>query len=180
MRTVKFQKVLWTVARKAGFSPESGNFLTNQAIPIGNYINDWVSRLYSQEDWPEWTKIVETTPDINHIVPYHLPAIIGQLATPVDIGRVISVYLVDPKTTNAPVGTDYTLNDVGIHCGFDHGQTVWVEYIAPPPEFTAEVWDSNFAYSRGDTVYSSRSGECYISKVNGNLGHDPFIAIGPP
>src|SRR5262245_27296461 len=181
MKRVKFRKVLWGVARKAGFSPESGNFLTNQAIPVGQYINEWVSRLYSQEDWPEWTKVSRFIPDANHIVPYDTsPTTPSFTPVPIAIGRVLKVYLVDPVTTNAPVETDFTLGEAGIHCGFDHGEAVWIEYLPPPPEFTAEVWDSNFAYAKGDVVYSSNTGECYVSKVNSNLGHDPSVAVGPP
>jgi hypothetical protein len=181
MRSVTFREVLWAVARKAGFSPESGNFLTNQAIAIGEYINQWVGRVYSASDWPEWTKVLQCTPDaLTHIVPYDVTVATTSINPVVNrIGRVIAVYLVDPKTTNAPVGTDFSLAEEGIHCGFDHGLNVWIEYITPAPEFTAEVWNANRTYAKDDPAYSSNTGECYRSRLNNNLGHDPSFSVSP-
>lgn len=182
MRRVKFRDILWAVARKAGLSPESGNFLTNQAIAIGEYINEWVSRLYSAQDWPEWTKIVQGTPDTNHIVPYDF-SLFGPQSTriPIRLGRIWDVYLVDPATVSTPVSTDYTLREEGIHCGFEHGLNVWLKYQTPSPEFTAEKWLSDQTYKIDEPVYSYRTGECYKSRVNNNLGNDPAdLGISPP
>lgn len=180
MRTARFRDVLWSVAHKAGYSPESGNFISNQAIPIGEYINDWVSRLYTQEDWPEWTKVIQVAPDANHIVPYETTAAGVFSATPYKIGRVITVYLIDPKTTRAPITTRYSLREEGIHCGYEHGTNVWIKYLEPPPTFTAVPWRPEVTYAKNDVVYSGGIGECYKSKSNGNVGHSPTMAFQEP
>jgi hypothetical protein len=68
MRTVKFRDVLW--------APTSSDWIhcrrtfTNEAVTIGVYIDQWVRRLYSSQDWSEWTKIKQCAPDANHIVSY--------------------------------------------------------------------------------------------------------------
>ena len=183
IHTTRFRDVLWTVARKAGYSPESGNFITNQAIPIGEYINDWVGRLYAQEDWPEWTKIVKAVPDpTTHIVPYFDTIATNGAGSDIryTIGRVITVYLVDPETNRAPITTRFALQEDGIHCGYEHGTFVWIKYIEPPPTFTAVVWQAQATYSKNDVVYWPNTGECYTSKVNNNIGNDPTTNTEPP
>jgi hypothetical protein len=186
MRSVKFRDVLWAVARKAGFSPESGNFITNQALPVAEYINDWVARLYTQEDWPEWTKVNEFIPNpTTHIVRYSSgppPSPVApdiQFPGSYNIYRVFDVYLLDPKTTRAPISTKYTLREDGIHCGFEHGQHVWIKYIEPAPEFTAVLWRADNTYKIGETVYSPETGECYVSLINNNRGNDPTPSTVP-
>ena len=180
MRSCKFRDVLWGVARKAGYDPVSGNFMSNQAIPIGEYISQYVQREYSLYDNPEYTHIVAVTPDANHIVPYDILAPIGSTAAGINIGRVIEVYLVDPKTTNVPITTKFTLRDDGIHCGFEHGTSVWIKYIEPAPVFTAIPWLTNTNYAQGDVVYSPNTGDCYKSKVDNNLGHSPDTTVTDP
>ena len=176
MRSTKFKDVLWAVARKAGYSPESGNFITNQAIPIGEYINQWVGRVYSQNDWPEWTKVVQVSPNASHIVNY------VNIRSPdaYKIMRVLDVYLIDPKTTRTPVSTYFTLREEGIHCGYEHGTSVWIKYIEPQPQFTAVVWRSDYRYQKDEVVYVPVLGECYKSKINNNVGHDPAGGRTPP
>lgn len=179
MRTIPFKEVLHAVADKMGLDPEQSNFLSNQAIPIGKSIDQWVNRVYDAKDFPEWTQIREFTPDANHIVPWgNTTASLGGVS--VQIGRVLSVYLIDPRTTDAPVETDFTENDVGIHCGFEHGTSVWIKFLPPPPRYTSEQWRPEIGYARGDVVYSDQTGQVYKSKVNQNRGHDPSVTFQPP
>lgn len=181
VRSVKFREVLWGVARKAGYSPESGNFLSNQAIPIGEYISQWIERLWAAEDWPELVHILAATPDQNHIVPYDaLNPAPSATQSQYHIGRVIAVYLVDPGTTNVPITTKFTLKDSGIHCGFEHGTNVWIKYMEPAPTFTAIPWVANTSYANGDVVYSPNTGDCYKSRVDYNIGHDPSAIVTEP
>jgi hypothetical protein len=90
------------------------------------------------------------------------------------LGKVLRVYLVDPRTTWTPVDTPFRLTDHGVHCGFEHGNSVWIKYIARAPKFTAKEWSADFTYKKSALVYSPDSGECYESKANGNIGHDPI------
>ena len=176
MRTKQFQQVLFEVARKAGFSPESSNFLSNQAIPMAEYISQWVSRLYPSLDWPEWTHVHEFTPNpATHVVTWDANDI--ETNALMKLNRILSVYPVDPRTMNPPIGFRFTLREEGIHCGFEHGTNVWIKYIDPAPVYTAVVWDSNHTYAQGDSVYAVTSGECYLSRTSGNIGHDPGMAF---
>ena len=175
MRVVKFQDVLWQTARQAGFSPEEGNLLTNQALSLGEAIRRWVERLYQFEDWPEWVKTIIASPDTNHVVPYDVNFTVGTGTIQERIGRTVHVYLVDPRTTDTPVITDHRLLEEGVHCGYDHGANVWIRYMEPAPRFTAEQWDPSVTYSRDQTTYSFATGDCYRSKVNNNLGNDPSV-----
>jgi hypothetical protein len=109
-------------------------------------------------------------------VPYETTAAGVFSATPYKIGRVITVYLIDPKTTRAPITTRYSLREDGIHCGYEHGTNVWIKYLEPPPTFTAVPWRPEVTYAKNDVVYSGGIGECYRSKSNGNVGHSPTSA----
>lgn len=179
MRTVNFRDdVLHVVADKLGIDPEQSNFLTNEAVPIGKFIDQWVRRTYGARDWPEWT-ITDQFAPVNHVVPYDNTSTTISGTVSKKIGRVLKVFLVDPATTDAPVDTPFTLRDDGIHCGYEHGSYVWIRYIAPAPRFTAVSWRADFTYRVDDTVYSYTTGECYKSKINGNLNHDPVSAPRP-
>lgn len=172
MRTVNFRDdVLHVVADKLGIDPEQSNFLTNEAVPIGKFIDQWVRRTYDARDWPEWAITDQFTP-VNHVVPFDYTGPISG-ASLKKIGRVLKVFLVNPETTDAPVDTPFTILEDGIHCGYEHGTNVWIRYIAPAPRFTAVSWRADFTYRVDDTVYSYTTGECYKSKVNNNLNHDP-------
>jgi hypothetical protein len=118
-------------------------------------------------------------PDGNHIVPYDVLSPVDFGTTTLQIYTTLHVYLVDPNTTDTPIITDHRLNDQGIHCGYDHGSNVWIRYIEPSPRFTAEQWAANITYSKGDTVYSFTSGECYRSTVSNNFGNDPSVTGVP-
>ncbi len=186
MRTVNFRNdVLHGVAHKLGLDPSQSNFLTNEAIPIGQWIDQWVRRTYDARDWPEWTATHKFAPSASHIVRYDAvaidlvipPSVVG---TEVQLGRILKVFLIDPNTTDAPIDTPFTLMDDGIHVGYEHGQYVWIRYIAPPPRFTAIRWQSDITYQKDDTVYSYTSGECYRSKVSGNINHDPSRTFSDP
>lgn len=178
MRNLPFKSVLHGVAHKFSLDPEQSNFLTNQAIPIGEYIDQWVRRLYHARDWPEWTVTKKFAPS-NHVVTWDALAL-GAPTVSVKIGRVISVFLVDPSTTDAPIDTPFTLTDTGIHVGYQHGSFVWIKYLAPPPKFTAEQWSAATTYALDDVAYSYTTGEVYRSKANSNFGHDPASNFSLP
>jgi hypothetical protein len=184
MRTIPFRDVLHGVAYKFSLDPDQSNFLTNQAIPIGTYIDEWTRRLYDSRDWPEWTVTHKFQPS-NHLVAWDARAVDlnvpdVNVGTIVGLGRVIKVFLIDPATTNAPVDTPFTLTDNGIHVGYQHGTYVWIRYMSPPPRFTAVQWAAGTTYQKDDVAYSYTTGEVYRSKVANNLGHDPTSNFALP
>jgi hypothetical protein len=83
--------------------------------------------------------------------------------------------LVDPKTTRAPIETKFELREEGIHCGYEHGTSVWIKYIEPAPEFSAVPWRAEISYAKDEVVYVPNTGECYRSLTNNNRGHDPNL-----
>jgi hypothetical protein len=170
MRSLNFRDfVLWPIAQHMGLNP-SKRLLEDDAQAIVVYINGWVRRLYTALDWPEWSTVQVSVP-VDHIVPYEFTA--SNTGLEVKIGKVLSVYLVDPRTTNASVDTPFDELAEGIHVGFDHGETVWIKYLPLAPVFTGIVWNGSRTYALGNSAYSPVSGECYASKINGNIGNDP-------
>lgn len=192
MRIANFRDdVLWAIAYKLGLDPEV-SLLKNQAYALASYINAYVRRIWDASDWPEWTIIgrfgPQTAPGLEHIVSWNHPPIeyipppigtgpIPDAPAPVPstpfIGKVLKVYLVDPRTTRLPVDTPFRLEHVGIHCGFEHGNSVWIKYIPRAPKFTGKEWDAGVTYKKDELTYSPLSGQCYKSKSSNNLGHDP-------
>jgi hypothetical protein len=171
MRTIPFRDVLWEVARRMGLDPIT-DLSTEHAMALGLYINSVVRQTWHAADWPEWTYTQARTPDTRHMVNYDEPA---PVIPDVDsrMGRVLKVYLNDPDLVQPPLEIAHRLNDVGVHCGFEHGTQVWIKFQPPPPAFTALAWDPSSTYRRGALVYSPLSGECYQSKSNGNQNHNP-------
>lgn len=170
MRSLNFRDyVLHPIAYKMGLDPTI-NFENSQAFAIGTYINGYVRRSWTAADWPEWSRVTAFTP-LDHIVPY-------VLITPeetFEIGKVLRVFLVDPRTTDFPTDTPFVELEQGVHVGYEHGTQVWIKYLPFCPVFTAVPWDSNRSYFRNDVTYSITTGECYKSKVDFNLNHDPAI-----
>jgi hypothetical protein len=107
MRILPFKQVLQDVAYKFGLDPDQGNFLTNEAIAIGTSIDQWVRRVYDSRDFPEWTTVGQFTPDARHIVSWDA-VIIGPVGPPIKIGRVFTVYLVDPTLRTRLIETRFT------------------------------------------------------------------------
>jgi hypothetical protein len=170
-RSVNFRDhVLWSLAYRLGLDP-TVELLTDQAAALAAYINAWVRKSWDAVDWPEWTTIAQFPPDANHIVPYLLGGVV-----PNYISRVFKVFLADPHGAQGSVDTPFRLYSEGIHCGFEHGTNVWIRYIANPPVFTANVWNSAGIYKIGQMVYSPVSGECYQSLIAGNTNILPTFA----
>jgi hypothetical protein len=87
------------------------------------------------------------------------------------------MYLVNPRTTPAMLeDSPFGLFESRVHCGFEHGTSVWLKYLPPLPVFTHDIWDRTVTYIVDEPVYSPISGECYKSLINGNIGHDPAQA----
>src|SRR4030095_6801739 len=182
---------LHAIAWKLGLDPEV-SLLKNQAYALASYINAYVRRIWDASDWPEWTIIgrfgPQTAPGLEHIVRWNHPPIeyipppigtgpVPDAPAPVGstpfIGKVLKVYLVDPRTSRLPVDTPFRLEHVGIHCGFEHGNSVWIKFIPRAPKFTGKEWDEAVTYKKDELTYSPLSGQCYKSKSSNNLGHDP-------
>jgi hypothetical protein len=184
MRSVNFRdNVLWAIAEKDGLDPTT-DLLNDIAREYVSSINAWLRRLYDVADFAEWTDIQAFTPDpTTHLISWDaIPSVLdseGRLDPP-KIGKVLKVYLLDPRTTWTPVDTPFRETKQGIYVGFEHGPTVWLKFIPRVPVFTSEVWDSSRTYRKGELTYSPSAGECYKSKVNNNRGHDPSDSVNQP
>jgi hypothetical protein len=182
MRIANFRDdVLWALAQRLGLDPTK-QLLPDQAAALTLYVNAWMRRTCDAQDWPELTQITAFTVPPNHTFPYDYTFITnGQLT--VSMGKVLKVYLLDPRTTPFnPIDTPFRLLNTGVHVGFEHGPTVFIKYMLRPPVFTSVPWDSARIYNKGDLTYSPVSGQCYKSKTSNNVGNDPSGAPpqGPP
>jgi hypothetical protein len=180
MRTIPYRNILWAVAYKIRVNPADPNidFLTNQASAMTDSANEWVRRLWDSKDWPEWT-FTEPRNPVAHIVPYETNGTTP--ASPLHpIGTVRKVFLADPSITpGRELDTHFEYTAQGIHCGFEHGPTVWMKFLPPCPQYSSELWRAENTYRRNRLVYSQASGETYKSKSNGNSGHDPTFEPTP-
>lgn len=172
MRTIPYKDVLWAVAVKMGLDPTK-DLHGEHADALAIYINSWVRRLWHNADWPEWTRTEPRSPDARHMVSWDEPFPPPPPGVDSRISRVLKLYLNDPDITPPPLEITPRFSDVGIHCGFEHGTQVWIKFQPPPPQFTAQPWDSQTSYNRGQLAYSPITGECYKSKSSGNQNHNP-------
>lgn len=184
MRTVNFRDdVLWAVARKMRIDPAT-NLLPDQAQEYANSINAWVRRTWDAQDWQEWTELRAFTPNAStHMIDWEaVPAeFVGHTnSDAAKIGKVLHVYLLDPRTTAFPADILFSETSTGIFVGTEHGATVFVKFIPRCPVFTADEWTAGRVYQKGELAYSPRSGECYKSKSVGNRGHDPSVFFSLP
>ena len=162
-RALKFRDVVWGVAHKLGWitscDPVSGGPSDDQFCELVAFANAWLRRLWDKEDWPEWTRILKVNPDTSHFA--------------TNPGRTLRMFLVDPDLTPAPIDAPFTLINGKVHCGFEHGSSVWLKYQPLAPVFTEEKWVSTTTYKKGEVVYSIVDGECYKSLIDDNRGHNP-------
>src|SRR4030095_12657343 len=178
MKTIPFRDVLWGSVYKLGMDP-ARKLLKDQAESVVSYINAWVRRLYTSKDWPEWTLIEQRTPNPStNIVPYEQTVVGGgdepdAPAPVVPIERVFKVYLTDPRLPGFANDTPFRLMSNGVHVGFEYKPYVWIKFISRTPRFTHAEWDVAKSYGKGALCYSPALGDCFKSKVNGNVGHDP-------
>jgi len=167
VQTANFRdQVVYGLAHKAGHDPLV-DLSTDLAAAYVSFINAWVRRLYPNYDWPEWTVIERRTP-VGHYVDF---AQAGETV----IGRVLKVYLADPDiTVSGSLDTSFKLHANGIHCGFEHAaDRVWIKFVPAAPEFTSSPWSSTTSYAKGQLTYSPTVGDCFKSKTDANLAHQP-------
>lgn len=88
-----------------------------------------------------------------------------------DIGKVLKVYPVDPRTSDGPFDIPFRLYDTAIHVGYDHGTKVWIKFMSRASVYTLTVWDLTITYSSGDLAYDPVSGNCYRSLQSNNTNH---------
>jgi len=168
-------EVVFALANKMGLDP-TVDLSTDLAQAYVSFINAWVRRLYPNFDWPEWTLTEQRTPDLSHYVAFAQP-------DKAVIGRVLKVYLADPATVNAVLDIPFKLHARGVHCGFEHGSSVWIKFIQAAPQYTASPWNAATNYRKGELTYLPAAGECFKSRVNNNVGHnpaDPSFSGHPP
>jgi hypothetical protein len=170
MKSVNFRDaVLWPLAHKMGIDPDitrnGQGIMPDQADAWVSFINEWVRRLWTAQDWPEWTRIAQYVVPGSNVIPWG------------EIRRPLAVYLVDPRTVNAPVDVPVRFDENGIFVGGVGGASVWIKYVPDAPVFTAREWSPSTVYMKGDLAYSPVSGECYVSNADGNVGHDPTITF---
>ena len=141
-RAVNFKdRILWALAYKLGADPKK-ELLLDQASALVSYINAWVRKSWDSVDWPEWTLIQPFNPNATtHLVALSYP-ITGYPITQ-QITRIFKVYLSDPNLYAGPIETPFFLRAGNVHCGFEHGATVYIKLILQPPQFTAEQWNPN-------------------------------------
>jgi len=176
MRTIRFRDILWSVAYKMNLDPADPNadFQSNEADSMASAANQWVRRLWDSQDWPEWTFIEPRTPDANHIVPYSTNGTGTHT-----IGTIRKVFLADPITNSGrELDTHFELFAQGIHCGFEHGPMVWIKFLPPCPQYSADLWMPGNTYRQGALVYSG-TGDTYKSKSSGNIGNAPGFEPTP-
>ena len=116
--------------------------------------------------------IEKRTPDSSHLVLYDAVGL-----TPV--GKVLKVYLLDPRTTRGPVDTPFRLGTSGVHCGFEHGTFVWLKFMLRAPTFTGVPFDNSKIYVTGDLVYDPVTGECFVAGSNIAPITGPAPVYGP-
>jgi hypothetical protein len=154
MRAVNFRDtVLYGVAYFMGYDPKK-DLLTPQLESWTNFINRWVLKLWDQADFPEWTVIERRIPDVNHEISFDQTS-----QTP--IGKLLKVYLRDPRTNRGPLETPFRLSAEGVHVGYEHGTYVWLKFSIRAPQFSSTPWNSGTAYAVGDLAYGTAKGETY-------------------
>lgn len=92
-------------------------------------------------------------------------------ATVTPIGKVLKVYMNDPRLADGPFDIPFSLEDTNIHIGYVHGTTVWLKFMTRASIYTLESWSATVSFARGELVYDPTTGECYQSKQNNNLNH---------
>ena len=162
MRTVTFLSVLQGIAWRQGINPAL-DVTTDQVGEWTSFVNTRLPEVWDAADWPEWTIYEERTPS-SHVVPF-------EEASKTDMGRVLGVYLRDPRGARGVFDTPFRLDAGGVHVGFDHGTTVWVKFLLRPPQFTSTPWSSATTYALGDLAYDAATGESYKSLQAGNANH---------
>jgi hypothetical protein len=181
--------LLWSVSYLLGIDPKK-NLDDDYAASLNSFINAFVRRTFDVQDWPEWCYTGQFQPNLaagaEHIVSWNAspsdfvpPPVMGQNEPAPGpelprLGRVFKVYLVNPMNTPfKTLDTPFTLRPEGVHCGFEHGPSVWIKFIDKAPQFTSVPWRSDRMFNLNELTYSPITGQCYKSLANGNQGHDP-------
>jgi len=163
MREVNLRDVIvWPIVSRLGYDPNKDLF-GDFADALSRYINAWVRKCWPAADWPELSRIEARTPTA-HLVPYD--------GGTTDIGKVLKVYVTDPRVSDGPFDTPFRLEETNIHVGFDHGTQVWIKFMSRPNIYTLTVWDATTTYATGDLVYDPVSGNDYTSAQDANTNHD--------
>ncbi len=158
MRTANYRdSVIYAIAFRLGLDPRR-DLRSDQLLEWATFINLWVAKLWDRVDWPEWTLIEERTPTAGHLV-------LSEELNATALGKVLRVYVRDPRVARGPVDVPFRRTDTGIHVGFNHGPTVWVKFMERPPRFSGAVFSGTKVYEIDDRVYDPITGETYRRRL---------------
>jgi hypothetical protein len=147
-----------------GFNPFT-DFQVELALAYAYFANIAVKKLHDRFDFPDFVRLEQRTPDINHYIPFEQPS-------QTVIHRVLKVFQRDPRVTIPQCDIPFRLDLNGVHVGYDHGTTVWVRFMDPAPQYAGFAWDSATTYNLGDLTVAS-DGETYKSLQAANTNHTP-------
>jgi hypothetical protein len=148
----------------------ANNLLVDLAQAYGVFINGAVKKLHDRFDFPDFVLLEQRTPDANHYIPW-------EQSTQKVIHRALKVYQRDPRVTIPQFEIPFHLDVNGVHCGYDHGTSVWLRFMEPAPQFSGSIWFSSLTYKIGDQLLDMNGdGNNYISLQNSNTNHQPYLS----
>lgn len=88
------------------------------------------------------------------------------------IGTVLDVTLSDPRLNTDKGTVAYIRREQAVQVQVNQ-KFVWLRFTRREPRLTSAAYDAATTYAKGDVVYQSTTGQCYVSGADNNQGNPP-------
>lgn len=176
-KSIGWIKLLQRLARRRQIDILSGAFSHEWAGMATEFVATRLREVWTSAEWPAYMQVEERyypDADDKH-VPWREDY---QREIPEDgVDAARCIYATRPREVEPPTGLEchQSVRGIEVTDPLAPAASCFVRYRAPCPRFTAENHVEGQSYDYGDLVFVQSKGECYLSRMDGNI--DPPVDV---
>lgn len=169
-KSINWLKFLQRLARRRQVDILSGAFSYEWVGMATEFVATRLREVWGSAEWPPFIQVEERyyPDDADRYIPWRQD---GQREIPEDgVDARRCIYRSAPREVEPPAGLEchQSVRGVEVTDALAPSDSCFVRYRSPCPRFTAEDHVEGQAYDYGDVVYVKSTGECYLSRMDGN------------
>ncbi len=169
-KSINWLKFLQRLARRRQVDILSGAFSYEWVGMATEFVATRLREVWTSAEWPAFMQVEERyypDPEDKH-VPWRED---GQREIPEDgVDARRCIYATQPREVDPQTGLEchQSVRGIEVTDSLAPAASCFVRYRAPGPRFTADNHVEGQSYDYGEVVFVQSTGECYLSRMDGN------------